>query len=87
MADRPRVVMDPSATYRRLVPVDRLAPPVTPSEDVYVIAHMGLARVDVGVWQLVVDGLVERPFTLDHASLTGLPAVEVTSVLECFDTP
>ena len=41
-----RVVMDPSATYRRLVPVDRLSPPIAPSDDVYVIAHMGVARVD-----------------------------------------
>src|SRR5260370_4748566 len=51
MADKPRVVMDPSATYRRLVPVDRLASPVTPSDDVYVIAHMGIARVDVRQWR------------------------------------
>ena len=27
--------MDPAQTYRRLVPVDRLAAPVTPSDDVY----------------------------------------------------
>jgi len=79
--------MDPSATYRRLVAPDRLAPPVTPTEDVYVIAHMGVARVDVTTWHLAVDGLVHRPFTLDYAALTRLPAVEVTAVLECFGNP
>ncbi len=87
MADTPRVVMDPAATYRRLVPVDRLAPPVTPSDDVYVIAHMGIARVDVKGWRLTVDGLVERPFELDYDALTSLPATEVTAVLECFGNP
>jgi len=87
MADRPRVVMDPSETYRRLVPVDRLAPPITPTDDVYVIAHMGLAGVDVTTWRLTVEGLVERPFMLDYESLTRLPATEVTAVLECFGNP
>jgi sulfane dehydrogenase subunit SoxC len=87
MADVPRVVMDPNATYRRLVPVDRLSSPVTPSDDVYVIAHMGVARVDVAQWRLRVDGLVERPFELDYDALTSLPATEVTAVLECFGNP
>src|SRR5256886_415819 len=87
MADKPKVVMDPSATFRRLVPVDRLASPVTPSNDVYVIAHMGIARVDVKPWRLTVAGLVERPFELDYEALTSLPATDVTAVLECFGNP
>src|SRR2546427_11467900 len=84
---KPRVVMDPRETYRRLVPVDRLASPVTPSDDVYVIAHMGIARVDVAQWRLAVDGLVERPFELDYDTLTSLPATEITPGLECFGNP
>jgi len=84
---KPRVVMDPRETYRRLVPVDRLASHVTPSDDVYVIAHMGIARVDVAQWRLTVDGLVERPFELDYDTLTSLPATEITAVLECFGNP
>jgi len=87
MTDRPRVVMDPSETYRRLVSVDRLAPAITPSDDVYVIAHMGLARVDRSTWRLTVDGLVDRPSVLDYDELVRLPAVEVTAVLECFGNP
>src|SRR5262245_11682200 len=87
MTARPRVVMDPSQTYRRLVSVDRLAPAITPSDDVYVIAHMGVARVDRTTWRLTVDGLVERPFVLDYDELVRLPVVEVTAVLECFGNP
>lgn len=87
MTRPPRVVMDPSATFRRLVPVERLSAPVTPSDDVYVIAHMGVARVDAGQWRLAVDGLVERPLELDYATLTALPATEVSAVLECFGNP
>ncbi len=80
-------MMDPSATYRRLIPVDRLSPPVTPADDVYVIAHMGIARVDVAQWRLTVDGLVDRPYELDYDALTSLPATEVTAVIECFGNP
>ena len=87
MAEAPRVVMDPDTTYRRLVPVDHLRARVTPSEDVYVIAHMGIARVDVESWILRVDGLVERPLEVDYVALTSLPATEVTAVLECFGNP
>jgi len=79
--------MEPSQTYRRLVPVDRLRSPLTPSDDVYVIAHMGIARVDAAQWRLRVDGLVERPFELDYDTLTSLPATDVTAVLECFGNP
>jgi|SRR5215470_6153289 len=84
---KPRVVMDPAKTFRRLVPVDRLASPVTPSDDVYVIAHMGIARVDAAQWRLAVDGLVDRPLELDYDTLTAMPASEVTAVLECFGNP
>jgi sulfane dehydrogenase subunit SoxC len=87
MSTPPRVVMDPSATYRRLVPVDRLVSPITSTDDVYVIAHMGVARVDLPQWRLAVEGLVENPFTLDYDALTALPATEITGVLECFGNP
>jgi len=39
--------MDPAATYRRQVPVSRLEAFQTPTEDVYVIAHMGIAHLNV----------------------------------------
>lgn len=86
-ASRRPVVMDPATTFRRLVPVAKLAPWVTPTDDVYVIAHMGIARVDVADWRLTVDGLVERPLALDYREVTSLPAHEVTAVIECFGNP
>src|SRR5206468_529614 len=52
-----------------------------------VIAHMGIARVDVRPWRLTVAGLVEWPFELDYEALTSLPATDVTAVLECFGNP
>src|SRR5688572_7555484 len=86
-APPPRVVMDPGVTYRRLVPVNRLTSPITATDDVYVIAHMGVARVDLAPWRLRVEGLVQHAFELDYGALTGLPATEIKAVLECFGNP
>ena len=87
MSTRAGVVMDPATTFRRLVPVERLNAPVTPTDAVYVIAHMGVARVEVAPWRLTVDGLVERPYALDYREVTALPAREVTAVIECYGNP
>ena len=73
--------MDPAQTVRRLVPLAKLAPAVTPTEDVYVIAHMGIAHVDVRHWRLVIDGLVEEPLGLDYDEITSLPAREAMSTI------
>ena len=83
----PSVRMDPATTVRRLVPVSNLAPAVTPTDDVYVIAHMGIAHVDVRSWRLVIDGLVEEPLVFDYHEVTSLPARDVVAVLECFGNP
>lgn len=79
--------MDPSTSHRRVVPTEKLVERITPSEDVYVIAHVGVAQIDPAHWTLTIDGMVERPFALDRAALISLPAVELTSVLECFGNP
>ena len=82
-----RVVMDPATTTRVLTPVSRLTSFVTPTADVFVIAHMGIARVDVGAWRLAVDGLVDRLLTLTHDELRALPSRTVTSFIECYGNP
>jgi DMSO/TMAO reductase YedYZ molybdopterin-dependent catalytic subunit len=48
---------------------------------------MGIARIDVQPWRLVVDGLVDRPLAFDYQQLIGLPAREITAVIECFGNP
>ena len=81
------VVMGSTSPVRQLVPVDRLDSWITALDDVYVIAHMGIAHVDRKRWKLTVDGLVDRVLTLDYDQLTRLPSREVTAVIECFGNP
>ena len=86
-AERTRPVMDPAETYRRQVPVSQLGSFLTPTESVYVIAHMGVAHVPVDGWELRIEGAVDRPLHLTYAELLRRPAETIEGVLECFGNP
>ena len=60
---------------------------LTPTESVYVIAHMGIAHVPIDGWELRIEGAVERPLRLTHAELLRRPAETIEGVLECFGNP
>jgi DMSO/TMAO reductase YedYZ molybdopterin-dependent catalytic subunit len=60
---------------------------ITPTDDVHVLAHLGVARVDRRQWRLRVDGIVARPFGLGHDELLGLPVRDLTAVFECYGNP
>lgn len=79
--------MDPAETYRRQIPVSQLTSFLTPTESVYVIAHMGIAHLSADDWALRIEGAVERPMRLTHAELLGRPAETLEGVLECFGNP
>jgi sulfane dehydrogenase subunit SoxC len=79
--------MDPDQTYRRQVPVSELTTFLTPTERVYVIAHMGIAHVAAEGWELRIEGAVERPLRLTYTELLRRPAETIQSVLECFGNP
>jgi DMSO/TMAO reductase YedYZ molybdopterin-dependent catalytic subunit len=65
-------------------PVGLLDSFITPTEHFYVRSHMGVpASVDAATWTLKVDGEVGSPLTLSVDELKKLPAVTVTTTLEC----
>jgi len=79
--------MAPAHTIKRTVPPPALDSPVTETENVYVIGHLGIARVPARGWSLRVDGLVGTPLRVGLDELRALPAVTLTAVLECFGNP
>jgi DMSO/TMAO reductase YedYZ molybdopterin-dependent catalytic subunit len=83
---RPR--MDPDTGVRDipLRPQDLIAP-VTAARDLFVIAHLGIPRVEPLRWSLTIDGLVHRGRTLDLAALKALPRKVVESVHQCCGSP
>jgi len=79
--------MDPAETFRRQVPVSTLKSFLTPTESVYVIAHMGIAHVAAQTWELRIEGAIERPVRLSYEELLRRPAETIEGVLECFGNP
>jgi DMSO/TMAO reductase YedYZ molybdopterin-dependent catalytic subunit len=85
--EKPSIVMNPAVTTRALVPVARLRDFLTPTPDLFVVAHMGIARVPVETWSLAIEGAIERPRRLSYAELTAMASRTITSVHECFGNP
>jgi DMSO/TMAO reductase YedYZ molybdopterin-dependent catalytic subunit len=83
-----RPPMDPPNGVRRM----KLAPhetrdAVTATEDLFVLAHLGIPRVDPDLWSLTVDGLVSRPLTLSLDDLKTHPKLVVEAVHQCCGSP
>lgn len=68
--------------------VPGISPWRTPVPDFYRIdIALTVPRIDPGTWRLTVDGLVERPFSLDLAELLSMPLIERDITLTCVSNP
>jgi len=64
--------------------VEGITPLVVANRDFYRIDTSLLTpRLDLASWRLTVDGMVERPFTLDYAELLAMPLVEQYVTIAC----
>ncbi|MGD9538579.1 MAG: molybdopterin-dependent oxidoreductase [Alphaproteobacteria bacterium] len=80
--------MEPAGPFRRvpLLPHE-MADAVTATANLFVLAHLGVPRVDPSGWSLAVDGLVGRPcrFKLDDLRARSKRIVE--TVHQCAGNP
>ncbi|KAJ6093876.1 sulfite reductase [Penicillium canescens] len=60
---------------------------LTPEACLFQTIHMGAAVVDASSWKLVVDGLVERPFSINLRQLRQMAHKSVISFHECYGSP
>ncbi len=60
---------------------------VTPTRDVFTVAHMGVPQMNAENWSLEIGGLVDTPRTLDFAALKALPKRVIESVHKCAGDP
>lgn len=60
---------------------------ITADSSLFHTIHMGAAVVDPMKWTLVVDGLVQRPFSVSLDQLKRLPQKSITSFHECYGSP
>jgi sulfane dehydrogenase subunit SoxC len=83
-----RPPMDPATGVRqiRLQP-HQMIEPVTPADAMFVLAHLGVPRVDPATWRLTIDGLVDKPATFDLATLKTRPKTTIEAVHNCCGNP
>jgi sulfane dehydrogenase subunit SoxC len=80
--------MDPASGVRRI----KLAPhqvkdAITATDDLFVLAHLGIPRVDPAHWSLTIDGLVGRACAFDLDALRARPKTIVEAVHQCCGSP
>ncbi|KAI9167945.1 Sulfite oxidase [Paramyrothecium foliicola] len=82
------IKIDPEGFFIRHPPKAHILDQFETAEDLlFQTIHMGAAVVESEKWFLVIDGLVERPFTLSLSQLRRLPQKSVTSFHECYGSP
>lgn len=83
-----RPLMEPAEGVRhiRLRPHETTAA-VTATDDLPVIAHLGIPRIEPGSWSLRIDGLVGRALTLGLEELRSQPKVVVEAMHQCCGSP
>ena len=83
-----RPPMDPLQGVRRIpLAPHQMTASITASEDLFVLAHLGVPRVDPAHWSLVVEGLVGRPVRLALDDLRRRPKTIVESMHQCCGNP
>ncbi|KAK3683066.1 hypothetical protein LTR37_020604 [Vermiconidia calcicola] len=80
--------MDPAKFFiRHPPPPDKLNDFQTPDELLFQTLHMGAAEVNNDKWVLVINGMVEKPFSINLEQLLQLPSKTITSFQECYGSP
>ena len=80
--------MDPaSGILREKLRPHELTDAVTATENLFLIAHLGVPHVDPARWSLTVDGLVHRAQTLTLDDLKARPKRTVEAVHHCCGSP
>jgi DMSO/TMAO reductase YedYZ molybdopterin-dependent catalytic subunit len=83
-----RVVMDPVGPLgRRPLEPHQLLDRMTRSEDMIVLCHLGVARVEVTDWSLSIDGMVRRPLRLTLDEIEARPQTTITTIHQCCGSP
>ena len=83
-----RPIMQPDrATRRMTLSPHQLTDRVTAADDVFLLAHLGVPRIDPAQWSLAIDGMVGRPVALNLQDLKALPKRTVQAVHQCCGSP
>lgn len=86
--NRTRPAMLPDTPFQRFpLQPSELTERITSSGQLFVLAHMGIPRVDPETWTLEIDGLVDHPMRLSLHELQRRPKRTVEAVHTCCGSP
>ena len=82
------VTMDPPRTFRRvpLLP-HQLLSKITAQRDLFVLAHVGVPRIDPATWTLSITGLVRERVTFSFDQIRQMPKKQVEAFHQCAGYP
>ena len=66
---------------------DAMTERITPAEDLFVLAHIGVPEISVSNWTLEICGLISKPVTLNFDSLSEFPKRTLETVHKCAGSP
>jgi sulfite oxidase len=80
-SDLVRVSEDPLCRESHLTSLDTL---ITPTELFYIRNHFSdIPNLDPSTWQLVIEGEVRQPLTLNFSDIMAMPSQELVITMEC----
>jgi sulfane dehydrogenase subunit SoxC len=80
--------MDPASGVRRIkLRPHEMIDGVTATDDLFVLAHLGIPRIDPAHWSLVIDGLVGHTLALSLDELKARPKTTIEAVHQCCGNP
>lgn len=83
-----RPPMDPASGVRRFkLRPHEMTDPLTAADDLLVLAHLGIPRIEPRSWALRIDGLVGNVLTLGLDDLKARPKTVVEAVHQCCGSP
>jgi len=68
-------------------PVSDLSSFVTPEDQLFILAHLGIPIVDRDAWRLAIGGLSARSIELSFDDISSMPGTELTAFHKCAGNP
>ena len=86
--DMPMLPLEPAGLTRRvpLLP-HQMTAPITPTENLFMLAHLGVVRYHGSSWAVAIDGMVDRPMVLRLDELSRFPPARLEAVHQCAGNP
>lgn len=84
---RPKMVMEPSTTYRHRVPIDKLTTRITPNSDIFVLSHFGVPRIELNDWRLHFSGMFDRARAMTIEDVYAFPKHQIEAFIKCAGFP